>query len=312
MVETGSDFKYNRLAIRSRAFEPRHPADQFFVSLSLTSPVLTEAGNRGRDGHGPRAEEALDNADLRADGGTGRSSHFAYDGVYQIVAGNGRVQRARLELRLLAEITKLDARAAGQAEQKVVESKPADLTRSRWASGRRPTRTARPASDLAATLAVSRWMFRDPLKAIDRSSRSRAIALSATRWALLRGVELHLLEVGEYVDRGDVACDSSFRSAARSARTGCYLDRRATSSTVKFLRASGLAWPDGRALVQIIATRGYATSAEPGPIQQLILDLDQLADEAGASSIEDWLAEPLPKRSRTDRNPSSSIANMCG
>lgn len=41
----------------------------------------------------------------------------------------------------------------------------------------------------------------------------------------------------------------------------------------EFLRAAGLAWPDGRALVQIVATRGYATDAEPGPIRQLVLDL---------------------------------------
>jgi len=49
----------------------------------------------------------------------------------------------------------------------------------------------------------------------------------------------------------------------------------------EFLRASGLAWPDGRALVQIIATRGYATDAEPGPIRQLVLDLVNWQFRAG-------------------------------
>jgi hypothetical protein len=49
----------------------------------------------------------------------------------------------------------------------------------------------------------------------------------------------------------------------------------------EFLRASGLAWPDGRALVQIIATRGYATDAEPGLIRQLVLDLVNWQFRAG-------------------------------
>jgi hypothetical protein len=49
----------------------------------------------------------------------------------------------------------------------------------------------------------------------------------------------------------------------------------------EFLRASGLAWPDGRALVQIVATRGYATDAEPGPIRQLVLDLVNWQFRAG-------------------------------
>lgn len=41
----------------------------------------------------------------------------------------------------------------------------------------------------------------------------------------------------------------------------------------EFLRADGLAWPEGRALVKIVATRGYATDAEPEPIRQLVKDL---------------------------------------
>ena len=49
----------------------------------------------------------------------------------------------------------------------------------------------------------------------------------------------------------------------------------------EFLRADGLAWPDGRALVQIVATRGYATDAEPGPIRQLVMDLVNWQDRAG-------------------------------
>ena len=49
----------------------------------------------------------------------------------------------------------------------------------------------------------------------------------------------------------------------------------------EFMRANGLKWPDGRALVKIVATRGYATDAEPGPIRQLVLDLVNWQYRAG-------------------------------
>lgn len=49
----------------------------------------------------------------------------------------------------------------------------------------------------------------------------------------------------------------------------------------EFLRADGLAWPEGRRLIKIVATRGYATDAEPGPIRQLVLDLVNWQFRAG-------------------------------
>jgi hypothetical protein len=54
-----------------------------------------------------------------------------------------------------------------------------------------------------------------------------------------------------------------------------------THAPSEFLRVNGLAWPDGRALVKIVATRGYATDAEPGPIRQLVLDLVNWQYRAG-------------------------------
>lgn len=60
----------------------------------------------------------------------------------------------------------------------------------------------------------------------------------------------------------------------------------------EFLRADGLAWPDGRALVQIVATRGYATDAEPGPIRQLVLDLVNWQYRAGRKLTLDDVGSP--------------------
>lgn len=52
-------------------------------------------------------------------------------------------------------------------------------------------------------------------------------------------------------------------------------------SPSEFLRADGLSWPDGRALVKIVATRGYAGDDEPGPIRQLVMDLVNWQYRAG-------------------------------
>lgn len=49
----------------------------------------------------------------------------------------------------------------------------------------------------------------------------------------------------------------------------------------QFFRADGVLWPEGRNLVKIVATRGYATDAEPGPIRQLVMDLVNWQYRAG-------------------------------
>lgn len=49
----------------------------------------------------------------------------------------------------------------------------------------------------------------------------------------------------------------------------------------RFLRTGDLTWPDGPRLVKIVATRGYATDAEPEPIRQLVLDLVNWQFRAG-------------------------------
>lgn len=56
---------------------------------------------------------------------------------------------------------------------------------------------------------------------------------------------------------------------ALDVTTGYVLD----SHRMRLLRVDGSEWPDGTALVQVTATRGYATGAEPPPIRQLVLDL---------------------------------------
>lgn len=60
----------------------------------------------------------------------------------------------------------------------------------------------------------------------------------------------------------------------------------------EFLRTAGLYWPEGRQLVKIVATRGYATGAEPGPIRQLVLDLVNWQYRAGRKLALDDVGSP--------------------
>ena len=46
-------------------------------------------------------------------------------------------------------------------------------------------------------------------------------------------------------------------------------------------RVDGAAFPDGAALVKVVATRGYASNAEPQPIRQLVKDLVNFYYRAG-------------------------------
>ena len=56
----------------------------------------------------------------------------------------------------------------------------------------------------------------------------------------------------------------------------------------ELVRVDGLEWPEGRALVKVVATRGYATDGEPGEIRQLVLDLVSWQYRAGRNlSLED-------------------------
>lgn len=60
----------------------------------------------------------------------------------------------------------------------------------------------------------------------------------------------------------------------------------------EFLRSAGVLWPEGRGLVKIVATRGYATGAEPGPIRQLVLDLVNWQYRAGRKLALDDVGSP--------------------
>lgn len=81
----------------------------------------------------------------------------------------------------------------------------------------------------------------------------------------------------------------------------------------EFLRADGLAWPDGRALVQIVATRGYATDAEPGPIRQLVLDLVNWQYRAGRKlTLEDVGSPDIGAVKGWDRTIGMYRGLLCG
>ena len=49
----------------------------------------------------------------------------------------------------------------------------------------------------------------------------------------------------------------------------------------QILRVDGGCWPEGDALMQVVATRGYATGAEPMPIRTLVKDLVNFQYRAG-------------------------------
>lgn len=81
----------------------------------------------------------------------------------------------------------------------------------------------------------------------------------------------------------------------------------------EFLRASGLLWPEGRALVQIVATRGYATDAEPGPIRQLVLDLVNWQFRAGRKlALEDVGSPDVAAVKGWDRTIGMYRGLLCG
>ena len=81
----------------------------------------------------------------------------------------------------------------------------------------------------------------------------------------------------------------------------------------EFLRASGLAWPDGRALVQIIATRGYATNAEPADIRGLVKDMVNWQFRAGRKlALEDLGSPDIGKANGWDRIINSHRGLLCG
>lgn len=70
----------------------------------------------------------------------------------------------------------------------------------------------------------------------------------------------------------------------------------------QFFRADGLLWPEGRNLVKIVATRGYATGAEPGPIRQLVMDLVNWQYRAGRKlALEDAGSPDLRRVEGWDR-----------
>lgn len=70
----------------------------------------------------------------------------------------------------------------------------------------------------------------------------------------------------------------------------------------EFLRSGGAVWPEGRALVQIVATRGYASGAEPGAIRQLVLDLVNWQYRAGRKlALEDVGSPDVAKVAGWDR-----------
>lgn len=54
-----------------------------------------------------------------------------------------------------------------------------------------------------------------------------------------------------------------------------------THTASRFVRCNGLTWPDGVALVRVIATRGYAADGEPPLIRGLVKDLVNWQYRAG-------------------------------
>ena len=73
----------------------------------------------------------------------------------------------------------------------------------------------------------------------------------------------------------------SYRGALYEAFTALTVTTEYVLSGQQIYRVDGGTFPDGDALVQVVATRGYAAGAEPYPIRTLVKDLVNFQYRAG-------------------------------
>jgi hypothetical protein len=73
----------------------------------------------------------------------------------------------------------------------------------------------------------------------------------------------------------------SYRGSIGADFTALTVTDEYVVSGQKVYRVDGGEWPEGEGLIQVVATRGYGTGAEPAPIRGLVKDLVNFQYRAG-------------------------------